>query len=184
MHGVAYPPCRGVGMKTFGQRDCIRDAVSNAVPAYSWSAQTYKGRVASLFPNVLSLPVAPFQGMTDILLLGKHAAVVTVSDSIMCIEIGIAKGPTFPVSIGSHMRDWPQKVGELLASMYYFGTCQYLNRLDSFPATISWKSFGVLTIRSVGCLALKMVLDDAGCHVELIHEGCPLSLGQCIKYVC
>ena len=65
---------------------CIRDAVSNelqAVPAYSWSAQTYKGRVASLFPNVLSLPVAPFQGMTDILLLGKHAAVVTVSDSAL-----------------------------------------------------------------------------------------------------
>ena len=164
---------------------CITDALSErlqAIPVYCWPAATYRARVGSLFPNVLSLPVAPFQGMTDILLLGKHGtAVVNVSEEcVVSIEVGMS---TFPVSVASRMRDWPQKVGELLASMYYFSTCNYLNSLHTLPGAIQWTSYGILTIRSVGYIALRMVLDCTGCHVQLIHEGCPLSLGSCISYI-
>ena len=157
---------------------CITDANElEAVAAYCWPAPTYKAHVATLFPNVSSLPVAPFQGMTDILLLGKHGtAVVNVSEE--CVVIGISKGPTFPVAVASRLRDWPKKIGELLASMYYFGTCHYINRLKSIPAAVTWKTYGILTTRSVGCIVLQMVLDSSGCHVELIHKGCPLSLGR------
>ena len=164
---------------------CITDALSDtlqAIPVYCWPSTTYKARVGSLFPNVLSLPIAPFQGMTDILLLGKHGtAVVNVSEEcVVSIEVGMSKGPTFPVSVASRMRDWPQKIGELLASMYYFSTCNYLRTL---PGAIQWTGYGILTIRSVGYIALRMVLDCTGCHVHLIHEGCPLSLGSCLRYI-
>ena len=114
--------------------------------------------------------------MTDILLLGKHGtAVVNVSEEcVVSIEVGMSKGPTFPVSVASRMRDWPQKIGELLASMYYFS---YLNSLRTLPGAIQWTGYGILTI------ALRMVLDCTGCHVHLIHEGCPLSLGSCLRYI-
>ena len=167
---------------------CITDALSDtlqAIPVYCWPSTTYKARVGSLFPNVLSLPIAPFQGMTDILLLGKHGtAVVNVSEEcVVSIEVEMSKGPTFPVSVASRMRDWPQKIGELLASMYYFSTCNYLNSLRTLPGAIQWTGYGILTIRSVGYIALRMVLDCTGCHVHLIHEGCPLSLGSCLRYI-
>ena len=144
---------------------CITDALSDslqAIPVYCWPAATCRARVGSLFPNVLSLPVAPFQGMTDILLLGKHGTAV-VNECVVSIEVGLSKGPTFPVSVASRMRDWHQKVGELLASMYYFSTCNYLNSLHMLPEAIQWTSYGILTIRSVGYIALRMVLDCTGC---------------------
>ena len=84
------------------------------------------------------------------------------------------------MSVASRMRDWPQKIGELLASMYYFSTC---NSLRTLPGAIQWTGYGILTIRSVGYIALRMVLDCTGCHVHLTHEGCPLSLGSCLRYI-
>ena len=75
---------------------CITDALSDTLQAIPVPSTTYKARVGSLFPNVLSLPIAPFQGMTDILLLGKHGtAVVNVSEEcVVSIEVGMSKGPT------------------------------------------------------------------------------------------
>ena len=68
---------------------------------------------------------------------------------------------------------WPEKVGELLASMYLFGTLNYLNNLRNTPANILWTTYGLLAIRDTGCLVLKMTLDETHCSVQLMHErGC------------
>jgi hypothetical protein len=123
--------------------------------------------------------------MTDILLFGRDIAVLHVHDeSVLCIEISLQKKTVYPITIGSWMQEWPQKIGELLASVYYYGTCHYLNNLRTLPTSVTWKSHGILTIRSYGCIVLEMVLDDTGCHVYLIHEGYSQTLGPAIEHIC
>lgn len=102
---------------------------------------------------------------------------------LFCIELGIQKGPTCPIAIGCHMHSWPEKVGELLASMDYYATCHYLDNLRYIPQVVTWAVYGVFAIRTCGCMVLKMVLDGTGCHVYLIHEGSLLSLGPAIEHV-
>lgn len=44
-------------------------------------------------------------------------------------------------------------------------------------------TYGLFSVRSVGHALLKMVLDDTGCHVQLLHEGGSLLFGQAIELV-
>ena len=106
---------------------------------------------------------APFHGMTDLLLMAENSlALVHVEDtSFICsVELGIQKDTTCPICIACEIKVWPEKVGELLASMYFFGTLNYLNNLRNTPANILWTTYGLLAVRDTGCLVLKMTLDE------------------------
>ena len=44
---------------------------------------------------------------------------------VVSIELGINKVATTPITVGRDLKMWPEKVGELLASMYMFGTLKH-----------------------------------------------------------
>ena len=79
--------------------------------------------VSTVFPHVGTLSVAPFQGMTNILLVGQRNVelLLTANLPMCCIEVGIRKEATstVPMAVGGHMKTWAENLGELLASMYY-----------------------------------------------------------------
>jgi hypothetical protein len=56
------------------------------------------------------------------------------------------------ILISCKMKRWPDKVGELLGSMYFFGTLKYLSTLTTIPEKVKWETYGVLAIRSMGTL--------------------------------
>ena len=87
---------------------------------------------------------------------------------------------TTEVPIASELRRWPEIVGELMASMYLFGTLNFLNHLTGMPGMVKFETYGVLAI---GSLLLKMTLDNTECRVSLIHEGGTLALGNILEYV-
>ena len=87
------------------------------------------------------------------------------------------------ILISSKMKRWPDNVGELLGSMYVFGTLNYLNQVTAIPVEVKWTTYGILAIRGTGCILLKMTLDEAECRVSLIHEGGALSLGSALDFV-
>ena len=112
--------------------------------------------------------------ITNLLLIGEGSvAAIQIQDatSLICtVEVRLDKGPTHPITVACSLRRWPEKVGELLASTFAFGT---LNRLRATPPPeeVRWKAYGLLAIRSTGCLLLEMQLNKDGCHVKLLHEG-------------
>ena len=97
-------------------------------------------------------------------------------ERLCSIEIGIKKGTTYTIIVGDIRKVWPEKVGELLVSMYFFATCNYLNNLRNVPAAITWTTYGIFVVRGVACLVLSMVLDREGCNVYPLHEGSAHSL--------
>ena len=102
----------------------------------------------------------------------------------MCaVEVGLAVSGTAALTIAGGVNKWPEMIGELLASMYFFGTLNYLNNLCHIPDSIMWTTYGVLAVRSTGCIVLQMILDTTGCHVQLLHKSGVLSLGSAIEYV-
>ena len=157
------------------------------IPAFRWAPKVYKTHVSSIFQKVMALPVAPFQGMTDILLVGKCnvglIATTDVDGCVLCIELGNHLTSTYSITIGSSMHSWPEKFGELLSSVYYYGTCNYLNNLHYTPPDVTWEAYGIFAMRGGGCVVVKMVLDGIGCHVHLIHEDSLLTLGSAIEFV-
>lgn len=79
---------------------------------------------------------------------------------------------------------WPQKLGELLASMYVFGTLNYLNGLpESSDDGMSITVHGLLAVRPIGYLLLRMVLDGDGCCVQVLHEGGVLEIGRALCHL-
>ena len=129
---------------------------------------------------------APFHGMTDVLLFGNRSiAVINIEDNdiIGSVEVGCMKGIMYPITISCARKVWPEKVGELLASMYLFGTLNYLNNLKATPKEISVITYGILAVRLTGCLVVRMQLDGSGCCVQLLHEGCVSTLGAAIQQV-
>lgn len=48
--------------------------------AFRWALKPYQGQDSALFPSVMTLPVAPFQGMADQLLLANGVAVMCAVD--------------------------------------------------------------------------------------------------------
>ena len=143
--------------------------------------------VATVFPHVGTLSLTPFQGMTDILLVGKrNVGLLSIANlPVCCIEGGIGKEATstIPLAVGGHINPWPEKLRELLASMYYFGTCNYINNLRSIPTTVTWTAYGVFTVRSMSCIVIKMTLDKNRCCVHLLYEGSNLTLGAAFAHV-
>ena len=94
--------------------------------AFRWTARNFEDKIGTLFPNVKSLHMSPFCGMTDILLCKQHVAVIKVSETeievpVCCVEIGVGKPATCTISVDGVIRIWPKKIGELLASMHLFG---------------------------------------------------------------
>ena len=163
----------------------VTDAI-RVIPAYKWTPSGYISEINSLFPNVMSVKATPFHGMTDILLMGPKSVGVVHASAERClcsVELGINKQPTTPVTIGNKVKMWPEKVGELLASMYMFGTLNYLNHLSGIPECISWTTFGVLALRSIGCLVLRMEMELSGCSVHLVYEGGAIALGSAVEFV-
>ncbi len=156
------------------------------IPAYLWKSNDYQSQIGKLFPRVRFIHAAPFHGMTDLLLFGNRSVAVIniVDDDIICsVEVGCIKGSMCPITISCVRKVWPEKVGELLASMYQFGTLNYLNNLKAMPKEISMIIYGILAIRLSGCLVVKMRLDSSGCCVQLLHDGPVTSLGEAIQQV-
>ena len=127
----------------------------------------------ALFPNVQSLQVSPFNGMTDIILRHKMLAVVRVVD---CIEIASWKTPTCCFSLAGVIKLWPKKLGELLASMHLYASLEQ----SSQPAAVSAEALGMLAVRSIGCILVCMVIDEDGSHVYVIHEGGCISIASAL----
>ena len=60
------------------------------------------------------------------------------------IEVGRAVGT---ITIAKQTKWWPQKTGELLASMYQFRTFNYIDHLNGVPeASVSFSVYGILAI--------------------------------------
>ena len=160
---------------------CIQHGFTGVkvVPAFRWKPNGYQAEISTIFSNVKCIHATPFHGMTDILLVGeKSLGLIRVQ------ECSVDKEATCPVTIAGEVRMWPEKMGELLASMYFFGTLNYVNNLLHMPADhFSFATYGLLAIRSIGCIVIEMVLDHTGCHVRLVHEGGMLSLGEALEYV-
>ena len=133
------------------------------------------------------MPVSSFQGMTDILLCTPSNITLlraaSLEECVCCVEVGIQKETTFPLAVGTMQKRWPQKVGELLASMHYYGTLWYLNQFTNLPTEVKWTAYGLFTLQSVGCLLLKMSQSKEDFLVELLHEGGCLSLGTALEAV-
>ena len=167
---------------------CIQHGFTGVkvVPAFRWKPNGYQAEISTIFSNVKCIHATPFHGMTDILLVGeKSLGLIRVQETtVVCsVEVGVYKA-TCPVTIAGEVKMWPEKMGELLASMYFFGTLNYLNNLLNMPADhFSFATYGLLAIRSIGCIVIEMVLDHTGCHVRLVHEGGMLSLGEALEYV-
>ena len=126
--------------------------------------------------------------MTDILLCKQHVAVIKVSETeievpVCCVEIGVGKPATCTISVDGVMRIWPKKLGELLASMHLFGVLDYTNKLTGCPESVKVKVYGMLAVRSIGCMLLRMTVDEDGCCVQLIHEGGCLSMASALQYL-
>ena len=166
---------------------CIQQVEGvKVVPAFLWKPNGYKADISTIFSKVKCIRATPFHGMTDILLIGeKSLGLIRVQEmTVVCsVEVGTAKDGTCAVTIAGEVKIWPDKLGELLASMCFFGTLNYLNNLLKMPDKISFETYGVLAIRSIGCIVIQMVVDHTGSHIRLIHEGGVLSLGSAIEYV-
>ena len=126
--------------------------------------------------------------MTDILLRHRGIGAVAVCEpNICCIEVGTVKTPTCSITIGGVVQKWPQKLGEVLASMYLFGALNYVNSLTTTPDKIS---FTALIMRSI---LLRLVVDDTGCNVHekrmysmlsMREEACPLRQHWSTSHAC
>ena len=168
---------------------CIQHGFTGVkvVPAFWWKPNGYQAEISTIFSNVKFVHPTPFHGMTDILLLGeKRIALVRVQETtVVCsAEVGVNKEANCAITIAGEVKVWPEKMGELLASMHFFGTLNYVNNLRAMPEDhFSFATYGLLAIRSIGCIVLEMVLDHTGCHVKLVHEGGMLSLGEALEYV-
>ena len=46
----------------------------NVIPAFKWSSTGYRSELSTIFPNVMDFRVAPFHGMTDLLLIGEGSS--------------------------------------------------------------------------------------------------------------
>ena len=45
------------------------------------------------------------------------------------------------------------------------------------------KVYGMLAVRSIGCMLLRMTVDEDGCCVQLIHKGGCLSMASALQYL-
>ena len=163
---------------------CLEQQLTDitVVPAFQWKPINYRTDISTLFKHVKDLQATPFKGMTDILLIGqKNVAVVRVEELTVVCSVEA----TCTVTVAGEIKKWPEKLGELLASMYWFGTLNYLNNLRNMPTTdtIGWTTYGVFAIRTLGFMILRMKLDHTGCGVTLIQEGAMPKLGSAMEYV-
>ena len=156
------------------------------VPAFQWKPKGYQADISTICSKVTCINATPFHGMTDILLIGeKSLGLVRVQEmtKVCSVEVGTVKDGTCAVTVAGKVKVWPEKLGELLASMYFFGTLNYLNNLLNMPDQISFETYGLLAIRSIGCIVIQLAVDHTGCHVRLIHEGGQFSLGSALEFV-
>ena len=137
---------------TEGLYHCLLDAPAledvRVIPAYRWGPKTYCSSVGTVFRNIVLEPTAPFQGMTDILLVGNHKVALIRSiefECVCCVEIGIRYGPTYSLVIEERWKIWPEKMGELLASMYYYGS-NFLNNFRNCPTPLTWTCYGIFVM--------------------------------------
>ena len=136
--------------------------------AFKWALGNYVEKIATIFPNIKALCVSPFHGMTGIILQ---------NEAICCVEVGVMRTPTCSFLLGGVMRMWPLKVGELLASMHVYGTLNYANSLVDFTQP-SLSVYGILIVRTIGCILVKMFVSSNGCQVSVLHEGRSAQVGH------
>ena len=97
---------------------CLKEASSlshfQIVPAFHWRPKEYLTEVATLFRNVTTLPVSPFQGMTDMLICSKSNIALlcptNLEECVCCVEVGTLKEATYPLAVGTTQKRWLQKI--------------------------------------------------------------------------
>ena len=67
--------------------------------------------------------------------------------------------------------------------MHLFGSLNYVNSLGQIPDNVSFTALGMLVVRSIGCILLKLSVDETGSNVHVIHEGGSLSIGRALKHL-
>ena len=122
-------------------RVCYKYARSLPLAKNALHSPTSISQISTLFPSIMGVKVAPFHGMTDLLQLGRQTTCVIQSSksNVICsIEIGgDTKYKSFEIS---KMKRWPDKVGELLGSIWgsmYFSAYHYprQNKFDHLRDT-------------------------------------------------
>lgn len=68
---------------------CLSEAPSlshlQVIPAFRWTPKTYLSNVATVFQNITTEPVCPFQGMTDILLVSPRTLALIHAPSLYAV---------------------------------------------------------------------------------------------------
>lgn len=129
-----------------------------------------------LFAPTLPTLCTPFKGVTDILLLGKNgflSVAVTAEDGVSCmvdlvsnlcvLEVGICKSKPI-LCIRSNIR-LPDKLGELIASMYLLGALKALTARRGFK---SFKTYGLLLIRSELSVGVELTVHSQATAVNIL----------------
>ena len=62
-------------------------------------AGNYVEKIATIFPNIKALRVSPFHGMTGIILQNKNVGLISVSEAICCVEVGVMRTPTCSLAL-------------------------------------------------------------------------------------
>ena len=120
MRGKLKSLCPGIGTRRCGRSD----SSSMKSRELTWYLLFYGNQTASRLKSARSVKcihATPFHGMTDILLIGeKSLGLIRVQSKIVVCsgEVGVDKEATSLVTIAGEVKVWPEKMGELLASMY------------------------------------------------------------------
>ena len=67
--------------------------------------------------------------------------------------------------------------------MYQFGALDYVNSLAAAPDAVNFSVYGLLAIRTIASIVLKMVVNEDACHVHLVYEGGGLDLDSALEHI-
>ena len=128
-----------------------------------------------LHAPVFSFQVAPFKGVTDLLILSdRGAVVVAVADleteidgmkmqsGSVIIEIGLEKPKLVKCDKAGEML--PNKLDELLSSMYLIASVTNIKH----PSQTHVEIYGWLLMRSMFSIGLKLAITTMGCNVYIL----------------
>ena len=147
------------------------------VSSYLWKPGELAMNICSIFPMLdpSIINIAPFRGMPDFLFIGQKVAAVMIEDTVenfiiqnsyACVEIGLNK-PSCTCADGIYL---PDKVGELIANMYYYGSLLCLQKLkecDHAAEKVTFIAQGYYISKSTGTIILQLEVSEDGITVEI-----------------
>ena len=147
------------------------------VTSYLWQPGELSMSICSIFPMLdpSIINIAPFRGMPDFLFIGQKVAAVMIEDTVenfivqnsyACVEIGLNK-TSCTCADGIYL---PDKVGELIANMHYYGSLLCLQKLkecDHVAEKVTFIAQGYYISKSTGTIILQLKVAEDGITVEI-----------------